>query len=404
MCRVARSGERPVVGAVLGIGERASAVAERGDDGSGDDTVRIGLVAEPALSTTVVNGLAGELPDALGRNVTSGVSWEVDVASEMLPLDTAGDIALVDFAGERMPREGWDLMVCLTDLPGHVYRRPVVGDFSVAWGAGQISLPAMGWRLRRNVRDTVVHMVGAMVGRLLGVDHAAQEAAQRSPSPLRGPLSSVRHAPGAREDIDAKLVLVGLRGKARLLFGMVRANRPWLIVPGLSSVTAAAAGGGAFGIFFSNVWSLSDALSYARLAVINVFVVAAMILWIIIHNNLWERPSEHYPRPQAALYNAVTLVTLLVGVASMYVLLFALILLGAVAVISGDYLGTTLGHPVGIPDYLVLTWLASSLGTLAGALGSGLENETAIRRAVYSTGEQQRRTRHREEAADSGEG
>lgn len=136
-------------------------------------------MADPALSTRIVNELVEEPPEALGQQVSNQVSWKIDISSEMLPLDAAGDIPLTAHARARMPREGWDLMVCLTDLPGSV-DEPVVGDFSTTQGAAQMSLPAMGLRLRRNVRNTVVRLVGDMAPQRLGTDHAARDAQQRS--------------------------------------------------------------------------------------------------------------------------------------------------------------------------------------------------------------------------------
>ncbi|MEV4642027.1 hypothetical protein AB0J80_32235 [Actinoplanes sp. NPDC049548] len=39
--------------------------------------------------------------------------------------------------------------------------------------------------------------------------------------------------------------------------------------------------------------------------------------------------------------------------------------------------------PVGFTDYLTLAWLISSLATVGGAIGSGLEDEDTVRAAAY---------------------
>jgi hypothetical protein len=42
-----------------------------------------------------------------------------------------------------------------------------------------------------------------------------------------------------------------------------------------------------------------------------------------------------------------------------------------------------LGHPAGIADRIELAWLASSVATVGGALGAGLETGEAVREAAY---------------------
>jgi hypothetical protein len=75
----------------------------------------------------------------------------------------------------------------------------------------------------------------------------------------------------------------------------------------------------------------------------------------------------------------------------MYALLWSLLFLVGLAVIEADYLRSQLGHPVNLLDYGHLSWLAASLGTLAGALGSNFDSDEAIREATYSRREHQRR-------------
>jgi len=49
----------------------------------------------------------------------------------------------------------------------------------------------------------------------------------------------------------------------------------------------------------------------------------------------------------------------------------------------GAVLDQTLERPVGVVDYLTLAWLISSLATVGGAIGSGLEDEQAVRAVAY---------------------
>ncbi|MGH3088518.1 MAG: hypothetical protein ACRDSJ_14515 [Rubrobacteraceae bacterium] len=86
---------------------------------------------------------------------------------------------------------------------------------------------------------------------------------------------------------------------------------------------------------------------------------------------------------RSLLYNAATALTLTVAVLFSYVVLFALILVSAAIFVDGGFLRSTLGHPVGFADYLVLAWITTSISTVAGALGSGLEDEETVRKATY---------------------
>lgn len=334
--------------------------------------------------------VAGKLPAALADKLGGDVTWEVETKCAPLLLEDDGTIPVFATADDYRAHHGWDVVVLLTDLPRQVGTQPIVGDFSVEHRVALASLPALGgglW-LQARLRGLLVHLIGHLTENELGTDPHARDARQA----LR-PVPPTRHIDSAYPGIDAHLALAGLRGRLRLLTGMVHDNRPWRLLPHLASATAAATATSAFGIFYSTIWSMAEALPLWRLALITILAIAVMVGWLIYDNNLWDRRDGRRRGHQVLLYNASTVLTLTISVACMYATLYVLALLAAVTIIGADYLRSKVGHPVGFGDYAILVWLSCSMGIVAGALGSSLDGEEAVLQATYSRREQARQAR-----------
>jgi hypothetical protein len=112
-------------------------------------------------------------------------------------------------------------------------------------------------------------------------------------------------------------------------------------------------------------------------------------VWLIVGHGLWQRRSEQ--RQLGRLQNAATVLTIVSGVLVFYSALYVLNLTAATLIIPPRYFAEVAGRPVGWTDYLRVALMASGMGTVAGAVGSGLEDDDTVRRAAYSTREQQRR-------------
>jgi len=193
----------------------------------------------------------------------------------------------------------------------------------------------------------------------------------------------------------------GVVGRLQLLVGMVRSNRPGRLITAMSNSIATAIATGAFGIFYASIWNLADALHPARLAGISLLVSGALTAWLIAHNGLWNTTGLVPDAGRRRRDNAATTVTISISVLIMHILLFLAMFAAALIIIDSGFLEDQLGHTVTITAYLRLSLLASSLGMLAGAVGSNFDSEDAIREATYSRREAERRRmfdeRHRED-------
>ncbi|WP_244325830.1 hypothetical protein [Pseudonocardia alni] len=342
--------------------------------------VRVGLLADPGAPTDLASWLVRDLPAVLAEQVDEAIEWVVSTETREVPLDERGRVPLESLAREQRERQEWDLVIVVTDLPRRTGARPVATVVSDRTSSGLVSLPGLGaLGVRRRARGAVVQLVRALSG-------DARHARGRRPVgiPRWSPLRLVEG------EAEAHLALVGLRGRLRLLAGMVRDNRPWRLVPYLSTATAAAAATGAYAIVTTTFWTMATSLSPLRLLLISVVAIVAMSTWLITYNHLWDRPPDQDARAEAVLYKAATAITMIIGVTCMYVLLYLAGLLAALALIDPGYFSAQLQRPISIGTYLKLVWLASSVGIVAGALGSSLESEEAVRNATYGRRELER--------------
>jgi hypothetical protein len=341
--------------------------------------VVVGVVAAPGPPAEVAGPLVGELSDDLAAQLPS-VIWKVAYAEDGLVHPPADDAELVTAARNRLLAENWDLAVCLTDLPLASPGRPVAAFASPVHGVALLSLPALGpVGLRRRTRETTMTLIRTLAG------ETPEDAADHgTPS---GPLGRRLRELATEEGVSAEGVRFTARvlsGNLRLLFGMVRANQPWRLAARLSRALAATIAAGVFALVTSDIWRLADRLGGVRMTAVAVGSVLAIGVTLIVGAELWERTTDPRVRKQVTLFNLATTATVAIGVISLYAALFVVALpLGLLLVPPGVF-ADALGHPVGVGDHLQLAWLTSSLATVGGALGAGLESDAAVREAAYT--------------------
>jgi uncharacterized membrane protein len=357
-----------------------------GHDGA-REPVTVGLLAAPGLVYELAEQVARELPENLRRRFPE-VEWRVVLRPEPLAAASESDVDLVEAGRQRMLGEGWKLAVCLTDFPVHKGNRPVTAYASAASGVGLVSVPALGAvNLDERVLEAVVRVVEGLLGET--VDDPDEEARdRRRRMRMRRRLEDLASGMGRAEVREDRSMFffaaVGL-GNLRLLIGMVRANRPWRLIAGLSRAIVAALGLAIFGVASPGVWMIADGMGPPRLIAVAAASIVVTFVSLITAHRLWEKTYSDRPetRERVVLFNLATAATVAIGVLTLYVALFAIDLAAAAGLIASGVLEKQLGHPAGIGTYLSLACLVSTLSTLGGALGAALENDRAVREAAY---------------------
>src|SRR5690242_11651804 len=341
----------------------------------------IGLMASPGSASDLTESLVGEIADRLAGHLP-GVRWRVEFVSDRL-VEPPTDLSTLIAAGRRMLLErGWHLAVCVTDLPLQTARRPVIAHVSATHGVAVLSMPALGpVSVRKRTVETIVRLVAHMLGDLAPAEGAADrlplaQAVTRRMRELDGRTERGEHGVG--------FVARVITGNVWLLLGMLRANRPWRLALRLMRVLAVAFAAGVFALVTSDIWRLSHYLGPLRLIVIGLGSVAGITVTIMVATGLWERSPHPAAREQVALFNIVTAATAALGVAALYLALFAIMLAAALLLVPGNLLDLVLRYPAGVADQVRLAWLATSIATLGGALGAALESGETVREAAYT--------------------
>ena len=322
--------------------------------------IRVGLVADPTAPTAIAHQIS-DLDPPRGEGVDA---WEVEVVSEPFTTGCEDVDTAVARLRDQAGQHEWDVVVGLTELPLHDDGDYLLVETDRARRTAVLSLPALGGiRMRARARGAVRTVVAG----------------------LTDPTSEAEH----------RVALPQRSGRLRLLLGMVLANRPWLLVPGLKSALVAALATGAIATINSTVWLLADAMSWWRLLVATIVSIALVVGWLVIDGELWDRPDDDSAeaRERSRLYNASTLVTLTTGVLICYLALYVVNLAWAVFILDPAVMGGSLNMSLGYGDLFVLAWFVASAATVGGGLGSGLESDEAIRAAAYSKREEERRER-----------
>jgi hypothetical protein len=124
-------------------------------------------------------------------------------------------------------------------------------------------------------------------------------------------------------------------------------------------------------------------MTWPRLLGLTLAAIVITSVALVVAHDLWERGTRPETRERVVLFNLVTTLTIAIGVLTLYLALLAFSMTGSVSLIPQGALEEQLGNSAGPSEYLRLAWLATSLASLAGALGSLVESDLAVREAAY---------------------
>ena len=330
----------------------------------------LGVVATPGLPADMAPGLADDLQAELSRTYPE-LTWRLPVVSDALVVPPALLPDLIDAGRRKLLSERWDMALCLTDLPLPSAGRTVAGHVSASHSVIVISVPAIGAvAVRRRLREAAQRLIGRALD---GLGSDASTAIR---------LRRLRDLADLGDD-GLSLAWGSGRGGARLMVGMLRANRPWRLGVRLYRALIASLAVVAAALVTTDVWRIAVTMGWARLGAIAVFAVLVTTVTLIAAHDLWESGEDERSSDQIVLFNIVTSLSLLIGLLTLYAALLLVTALGALLLVSMPLFHAVVARPVGAAQYIALIWLVASLAMVGGALGAGLEADSTVREAAY---------------------
>ena len=340
--------------------------------------VNVLLVADPGLPARRARSIEHDLQQLLDEAFSPPITLDVETA--MLRLRPDNSLDLTDAIDLSEEYSSPDAVLLLTEIPRLDDGYPLIAEIFPDERIAVVSCPTLGaFVSRQRILDTLM----ACTLRLKPTSEPRDTS--------RFERSWLRWAQSADGNDHSTLRAQRTSGGVRTVLGMVANNEPLKTAPRLSSALAAAAATGAFGIFYNSIWVMSTYLSTPRLLGVGALAIAAMTVWLIVSNGLWDSPKRDNLARIVLLYNLSTVVTLLLAVIALYAALVLLILAGATIVIAPEYMEEVTGEPPVFTRYLDVAWLSAAMGVVAGALGSSFDQETNLRTLTHGQRERQRK-------------
>ena len=152
----------------------------------------------------------------------------------------------------------------------------------------------------------------------------------------------------------------------------------------ISKIISVAFATGTYVSIFSMPWELSIQYSIVRFIILMLIAILGMTGWLLYAHQLIERKTAKSQRVYRYIYNFTTIFTLFIITLLNYIILYLLLAISVSLFVPPSLFNQwTSAHPhFTFINYVKLVWFVSSLGLLAGAMGSTVENEEKIVRLL----------------------
>lgn len=346
-------------------------------------SITVGLVPAPGMPRTLIEKIIDELPELTEKYIDADCIFKFEL--EVSPLASSAEYIneTIHRMAKIKKKNDWDYVIGITDLPSLSENRVVVSEFDSQKSVSLISLPALGFfSVKRKLRRMVTHHLEYLY-------KYNEDSMSFSSRELSSPsvMNISRETPiEDNESTNRYIIKSYIIGWLKIILGMTYINEPWSIVTNFKTLVSLAFATGTYIAVFSTPWELSIDYQPWRLILLMIFAVIGMVFWLIYAHKLWGKSSAKTAVHYRWLYNLTTFMTLLFVTIANYVILFILLTISVTMFVPPEIFNdwTQADEDFTVMNYINLIWFTTSLGILAGALGSTAESEEKIRSVTYS--------------------
>lgn len=173
--------------------------------------------------------------------------------------------------------------------------------------------------------------------------------------------------------------------RREILAGVVQAA-PWEFPIRLSRLTTAAVSASLILLMTAEVWDMSMNQSLTSAAGLMLTVITVMTAYVVIRQQLLVRRQDRLMTEQIAVSNITATVTVLCGMVTTMLALFAASLIVSRLLFPQQLVrnwAATLDGPAGFTHYLLLCGVVTALSVSIGAFGAVFENQSYFRHVIF---------------------